>query len=155
MTAGKGRVFTWLIADDDRDTTAPRRLGQPRRQLVGAARCVSTASVLEIAALHVAGCLHFTQPAERWIRESIARVGFRGIGLDTGIAIDAGLIPSAALTDRLVRIEIRQDVFRTSHFLFALGAIGVPGLLFGFWQWSYERRRWKNSDQSDDGDDDE
>ena len=58
--------------------------------------------------------------------------------------------PSHALLDRLVRVEVRQDVFRTSHLVIALGAIGVPGLLFGLWQWSFERRRWKNS-----GDDDE
>jgi hypothetical protein len=62
---------------------------------------------------------------------------------------------AAALSDRLLRIEIRQDVFRTTHFLAALGAIALPGLLFGLWQWSFERRRWKNSDQSDDGDDDD
>ncbi len=95
-------VWIWMVTD------APRRLGpKTRRHLarakVGAARCVSTASVFEIAALHVAGRLHFTQPAERWIRESIARAGFRVIGLDTGIAIDAGLVPSAALTDPIDR----------------------------------------------------
>jgi hypothetical protein len=63
---------------------------------------------------------------------------------------------SAALLDRMLRIEIRQDVFRTGHFLLALGVVGVPGLLFGLWQWSFERRRWKNSDTSDDdGDEDD
>lgn len=62
---------------------------------------------------------------------------------------------SAALSDRLVRVEVRQDVFRVSHVLLGLGAIGLPGLLFGIWQWSFERRRWRNSDQNDDGDDDD
>ena len=95
-------VWIWMVTD------APRRLGpKTRRRLargkVGAARCVSTASVFEIAALHVAGRLHVTQPAERWIRESIARAAFRVIGLDTSIAIDAGLVPPAALTDPIDR----------------------------------------------------
>jgi len=59
---------------------------------------------------------------------------------------------AAAVVDRALGVEVRQDVFRYSHFLLALGAIGVPGLLFGLWQWSFERRRWKNSDQGGDDD---
>jgi PIN domain nuclease of toxin-antitoxin system len=89
-------------------TDTPRRLGpKTKRRLaraaVGAAGMVSTTSIFEIAALHNAGRLHFTLPVEHWIRESIARAGFRVTGLDTSIAIDAGLISSEALTDPIDR----------------------------------------------------
>lgn len=95
-------VWIWLVADE------PRRLGpKTRRRLARAigrgAPYVSAVSAFEIAALHTAGRLHFTQPAERWIRESIARAGFRVIDLDTAMAIDAGLVPSAGLPDPIDR----------------------------------------------------
>ena len=53
--------------------------------------------MLEIAALHVAGRLLFTQPVERWIRESIAKAGFRVVDIGIDVALDAGLVPAAAL----------------------------------------------------------
>jgi PIN domain nuclease of toxin-antitoxin system len=95
-------VWIWAATDE------PRRLGpRIRRQLVRAteraAPFVATISVFEIAALHTAGRLHFSQPVERWIRESIARAGFRVIDLETEAAIDAGLIPAGALADPIDR----------------------------------------------------
>ena len=91
-------VWVWLAAD------VPRQLGpRTRRQLARAsgraAPRVSTVSVFEIVALHTAGRLRFTQPVERWIRESIERGGFRVVDLDADIAVDAGLIPASALPD--------------------------------------------------------
>lgn len=91
-------VWIWLVADE------PRRLGpKTRRRLARAigpeAPYVSAISALEIAALHVAGRLHFSQPVERWIRESIACAGFRVVDLDAAMAIDAGLVPPARLAD--------------------------------------------------------
>jgi PIN domain nuclease of toxin-antitoxin system len=91
-------VWVWLVAD------APGQLGpRTRRRLAKAsgarAASVSVASVFEIAALQTAGRLQFTQPVERWIRESIERSGFRVIGMDRDIAVDAGLIPASSLSD--------------------------------------------------------
>jgi PIN domain nuclease of toxin-antitoxin system len=79
-------VWIWLVTD------TPGRLGpRTRRRLAktgaGDPLHVSTISVLEIAALHVAGRLLFTQPVERWIRESMAKAGFRVV--DSGIAASA------------------------------------------------------------------
>jgi PIN domain nuclease of toxin-antitoxin system len=95
-------VWIWLVADE------PGRLGpKTRRRLakaVGAsAPYVSAASAFEIAALHVAGRLHFTLPVERWIRESVDRSGFRVVDLDASMAIDAGLVPAARLPDPIDR----------------------------------------------------
>ena len=95
-------VWIWLVAD------TPGRLGpRTRRRLARAsgarAATVSTASVFEIAALQTAGRLRLTQPVERWIRESIDRAGFRVVGIDRDIAVDAGLIPASALPDPLDR----------------------------------------------------
>lgn len=95
-------VWIWLVSD------APGRLGpRTRRRLAAAtgtrAASVSAVSVLEIAALHTAGRLQLTQPVERWIRESIDRAGFRVIGLDRDIALDAGTIPAPALPDPVDR----------------------------------------------------
>lgn len=98
-------VWIWLVVDE------PRRLG-PRtrralRKAVGrTAPSVSAASALEIAALHTGGRLQFTMPVERWLRESIARAGLRVLDVDADIAIDAGLIPAAALADPLDRLLV-------------------------------------------------
>lgn len=95
-------VWIWLVADE------PRRLGPRTRRRLGRATggdapYVSAVSAFEIAALHVAGRLDFTQPVERWIRESIARAGFRVLDLDAAMAIDAGLVPPARLPDPIDR----------------------------------------------------
>lgn len=95
-------VWIWLVVDE------PRKLGpKTRRRLARAigreAPYVSAVSAFEIAALHVAGRLHLTQPADRWIRESIARAGFRVVDLDAAIAIDAGLVPPTRLPDPIDR----------------------------------------------------
>ncbi|MSO49390.1 MAG: type II toxin-antitoxin system VapC family toxin [Acidobacteria bacterium] len=91
-------VWIWLVNDE------PRQLGpRTRRQLARAtgvrAASVSTASAFEIAALHTAGRLHFSQPADRWIANSIERAGFKVIDIERDIAIDAGMIPATALPD--------------------------------------------------------
>ncbi len=95
-------VWIWMAVGES------RRLGpKTRRRLARAtgadAPSVSTLSVFEIAALHTAGRLMFTMPVERWIRESIAAAGLRVIDIDTDIALDAGLVPRAALADPIDR----------------------------------------------------
>lgn len=91
-------VWIWLVAD------SPRHLGpKTRRRLAKAtawqAPHVSAVSAFEIAALHTAGRLQFTMPVERWIRESVARAGFRVIDLAVDVAVDAGSIPVTSLAD--------------------------------------------------------
>jgi PIN domain nuclease of toxin-antitoxin system len=98
-------IWVWLVGD------VPRQIGpRTRRRLARAtganALSVSVASAFEIAALHTAGRLQFTQPVERWIRESIARSGFRVLNVDRDISIDAGLVPESALPDPLDRVLV-------------------------------------------------
>lgn len=98
-------VWIWLVGD------VPRQLGpRTRRRLARAtgadALSVSVASVFEISALHTAGRLQFTQPVERWIRESVERSGFHVLNVDHAISIDAGLIPASALPDPLDRLLV-------------------------------------------------
>lgn len=98
-------VWIWLVTDE------PGRLGPKVRQKLAKAvdrdaPYVAAISAFEIAALHVAGRLSFTQPVERWIRDSIALAGFRVVALDAAMAIDAGLVPSAALADPIDRVLV-------------------------------------------------
>jgi PIN domain nuclease of toxin-antitoxin system len=95
-------VWIWLATDE------PKQLGpRTRRQLAAAtgraALSVSAVSALEIAALHISGRLHFSQPVEGWIRESISRASFRLIELELNIAIDAGMMSAEALADPIDR----------------------------------------------------
>jgi len=76
-----------------------RRLNRVASALEEQSGGPSAASIIEVAALHTAGRLQFTQPLERWIRESTERGGFRVVGIDADIAVDAGLIPASALPD--------------------------------------------------------
>lgn len=94
-------THVWLWAAD-----GGTKLGvKTRRQLDKASRStpgellVSAISAFEIAALHATGHLHLSQPADRWIRETIDRVSLRVIDLERDIAVDAGLIPASALPD--------------------------------------------------------
>jgi PIN domain nuclease of toxin-antitoxin system len=98
-------VWVWLVGD------VPRQLGpRTRKRLArpsgGDALSVSVASAFEIAALHTAGRLQFTQPVEHWVRESIERSGFRVLSIDRDTCLDAGLIPSSALPDPLDRLLV-------------------------------------------------
>ncbi len=98
-------VWIWLVSD------TPGRLGpKVRRKLAKAvdrdAPYVAAISAFEIAALHVAGRLSLTQPVERWIRDSIARAGFRVVDLDTAMAIDAGLVAPTQLADPIDRFLV-------------------------------------------------
>ncbi len=58
--------------------------------------------------------------------------------------------PQASMRDS-VDIRIRQDVFRWKHALLALILFAVPGLILAGWKWSFERRRWSQSDYAPSG----
>ena len=98
-------IWIWLAAGD------AGRIGPKTRRQLDRARAprapfVSTVSIFEIAALQTAGRLQFTIPVERWIRESIDRGGLRVVDLESGIAIDAGLVTRAALADPIDRLLV-------------------------------------------------
>jgi PIN domain nuclease of toxin-antitoxin system len=91
-------VWIWLVNGDK------TKLGSRARKALARAGAdqqlwVSTVSAFEIAALHVAGRLGLSQPVDRWVRESIARAGFRCIDLERDIAVDAGLTSPTMLGD--------------------------------------------------------
>lgn len=91
-------VWIWLVAD------SPRHLGPKMRRRLSKATSwhaphVSAVSAFEITALHTAGRVQFTMPVERWIRESVARAGFRVLDLAVDVAVDAGSIPATSLAD--------------------------------------------------------
>jgi PIN domain nuclease of toxin-antitoxin system len=99
-------THVWVWAVDGGAKLGPkirRRLARAAAEASPDVVCVSSGSVLEIAALHTAGRLQFNRPVERWIRESIDRGRLRVLDIDRDIAIDAGLIPAAALADPIDR----------------------------------------------------
>lgn len=91
-------VWIWLV-NGDRARLGPRTARRLAAATGDRAASVSAVSAFEVAALHVEGRLTLSLPVERWIRESIARAGFRTVDLDSRIGIDAGLIPANALPD--------------------------------------------------------
>jgi len=50
-----------------------------------------------------------------------------------------------------IDVRIRQDVFRWRHAIYALIAFALPGLLLAAWKWSFERKRWSESDHAPSG----
>ena len=98
-------VWLWTMAGD------ARRVGRRARQLLARAEKrgdvrISPASIFEIAALHSLGRLRLSRPVESWIREALETTGLRISPLSAEVAIDAGLIPRAALPDPLDRLLV-------------------------------------------------
>jgi PIN domain nuclease of toxin-antitoxin system len=98
-------AWIWAAADETRRLGPKTRRGIARAAAAGRL-LVSTASAFEITALATSGRLRLNQPAERWIRESVERGGLRVIDIDADIAIDAGVIPAAALADPIDRLLV-------------------------------------------------
>ena len=97
-------VWIWAATADGRlGRKTRRRLDRMMRTASGDRLFVSTASILEIAALHTAGRLQFDRPVERWINESLYAAHLRVLDLTRTIALDAGLVPAAALADPIDR----------------------------------------------------
>lgn len=100
-------THAWLWAAEG----DPRRIGRRSRQLLARAEKreevrVSPASIFEVAALHTLGRLRLSRPVESWIREALDATGVRMAPLSPEVAIDAGLIPRAALPDPLDRLLV-------------------------------------------------
>lgn len=99
-------THVWIWA-----TTGDPRIGPRTRRVLnrGAAAgrvAVSAVSAFEISALCAAGRLVLNQPAERWIRESVARGHLRVLDLDVGVAIDAGGIGADGVPDPIDRLLV-------------------------------------------------
>ena len=88
-----------------------RRIGRRTRHLLSKAEThdairVSAITVFEVMALHTAGRLRFTHPAEQWIRDGLQATGVRLAELTPSVAIDAGAIPSLSLADPIDRLLV-------------------------------------------------
>lgn len=98
-------VWLWSVEGD------VRRVGRRTRQLLARAESreairVSPATLFELTALHTHGRIRLACPPEQWVRESLAAAGVRIAELTPAIAIDAGTIPRAALSDPLDRLLV-------------------------------------------------
>jgi PIN domain nuclease of toxin-antitoxin system len=98
-------VWIWSVVGDE------RRLGQRTRRLLRRAESqgtlrLSPVTLFEFAALHSLGRLRLTRTPEQWIRESMDGSGIRIAELSADVALDAGAIPRAALTDPLDRLLV-------------------------------------------------
>jgi len=98
-------AWIWSIEGD------VRRVGRKAQALLARAEGqerirVSPVSIFEIVALHAAGRLRLSRPAEGWIRENLAAAGVRLAEVTPSIAIDAGAIPRTALADPLDRLLV-------------------------------------------------
>jgi PIN domain nuclease of toxin-antitoxin system len=95
-------IWIWHAAGDRR--IGPRTRTLLNRQAAAGRVAVSAVSAFEISALAAAGRLVLNQPAERWIRDSIARGNLRVLDLGTGVAIDAGSLGADAVPDPIDRL---------------------------------------------------
>ena len=51
----------------------------------------------------------------------------------------------ATAVDVPMTVRVRQGVFRWRYLGLALGVLGIPFFIFGLWSYSFEKRRWENS----------
>lgn len=98
-------VWVWSIEGD------VRRIGRRARQLLSRAELrdairISPATIFEVMALHTAGRLRFSRPAEQWIRDGLEAAGVRLAEVTPSVAIDAGVVPRSALPDPLDRLLV-------------------------------------------------
>jgi PIN domain nuclease of toxin-antitoxin system len=98
-------AWIWTV---DGDT---RSIGRRSRQMIARAEAreavrISVATVFEIVALHAAGRLRLAKPPEQWIDDSLDLAGVRLAEVTRTVAVDAGLIPRAALADPLDRLIV-------------------------------------------------
>jgi PIN domain nuclease of toxin-antitoxin system len=97
-------VWIWAAASGSKIGARTRRL--LNREAAAGRVYVSAMSAFEISALCAAGRLVLSQPAERWIRESIERGNLRVLNLDTDAAMDAGALGVEAVPDPIDRLLI-------------------------------------------------
>jgi PIN domain nuclease of toxin-antitoxin system len=98
-------VWVWSMAGDS------RRIGRGTRQLLIRAQArdairVSPVTLFEVAALHTLGRIRFSLTVDHWIHRSLDAPGVRTAEMTPSVALDAGLIPRAALPDPLDRLLV-------------------------------------------------
>ena len=98
-------AWIWIVEGDT------RHVGARSRRLVVQAEAretlrISVASLFEIVALHTAGRLRLAHSPERWIETSIDRAGVRFAEVTRDVAVDAGFITRAALSDPIDRLLV-------------------------------------------------
>ena len=67
---------------------------------------VSPLSVFEVIALHAAGRVHLSRPAEQWVEAALAAPGTRLAPLTADAAMDAGRIGVTHLPDPIDRLLV-------------------------------------------------
>jgi PIN domain nuclease of toxin-antitoxin system len=98
-------VWIWSV-DGDSHRVGPRsRLLLSKAEVQDAIR-VSPVTLFEISALHASGRLRLARPLEQWVGASLDAAGVRIAELTSSVALDAALIPRAALADPLDRLLV-------------------------------------------------
>ena len=97
-------VWIWAATGEPRLGVRTRRA--LNRQADAGRVYVSAVSAFEISALATAGRLVLNQPAERWIRDSIARGNLRVLDLDSDVAMDAGALGADVVPDPIDRLLV-------------------------------------------------
>ena len=100
-------THVWIWSADG-DT---RRVGPKSRSLLLKAEAreairVSPVTIFELTALHTSGRLRLSRALEQWVGDSLEAAGVRIAELTPSVAIDAGAIPRAALSDPLDRLLV-------------------------------------------------
>lgn len=98
-------VWLWSVEGD------VRRVGRRARQLLARAESheavrISPVAIFEVAALHTLGRIRLARPPEQWMHDSLSRAGIRIAELSPAMAVEAGAIPRAALSDPLDRLLV-------------------------------------------------
>ena len=100
-------THVWVaVAEGDARLVGPRGRRRLAREAATGNLRLSTVSVFELTALHTAGRVLLSLPVETWMRASIDQIGLRLSDVSRAIAIDAGLIPTSALTDPFDRLLV-------------------------------------------------
>ena len=99
-------THAWICIEGD-----TQRVGRKAQALLAWAEArerirVSPVSLFEIVALHTAGRLRLSRPAEGWIQDSLSAAGVRLAEVTPAVAIDAGAIPRTALADPVDRLLV-------------------------------------------------
>ena len=100
-------THTWLWhAVGDTKRMAPRVRREIDRAVSRGAALVSVVSIFELTALVASGRIQLATSAETWIRQTIDTARLQVAELTFAIALEAGSIPAAALSDPMDRLLV-------------------------------------------------
>jgi len=98
-------VWIWSANGDTRRIGPRSRLLLLKAEAREAIR-VSPVTLFELTELHTSGRLRLSRALEQWVGDSLEAAGVRIAELTPSVAIDAGAIPRAALSDPLDRLLV-------------------------------------------------